>query len=82
MSLYLDIVSPDQLIYQGEVESITLPGKQGTFQVLKDHAPIISALSSGLLLYENTDGSHSLQIDGGVVEVLKNKITVLAESIA
>ncbi|MDH3710861.1 MAG: ATP synthase F1 subunit epsilon [Cyclobacteriaceae bacterium] len=82
MSLHLDIVTPDAHVYQGEVESATFPGSLGTFQVLIDHAPIISALTKGTLVYVNADGTHSLEIDGGVVEVLKNNITVLAESIA
>ncbi len=82
MSLHLDIVTPDAHVYHGEVESATFPGSLGIFQVLKDHAPIISALTKGTLVYVNADGTHSLEIDGGVVEVLKNNITVLAESIA
>ena len=82
MSLHLEIITPDQQVYQGEVESATFPGNLGTFQVLKDHAPIISALTKGPLVYVNDEGTHQLEIDGGVVEVLKNRIIVLAESIA
>lgn len=81
MSLKLEIITPDQKVYQGEVQSATLPGSLGTFQVLLDHAPIISSLGSGPLTYVNAEGTHQLMIDGGVVEVLKNRITVLAEAI-
>jgi len=81
MGLYLEIITPDKTVYQGEVESATLPGTLGIFQVLNNHAPIISSLSKGPVTYVNAEGSHNLEIDGGVVEVLKNKVVVLAESI-
>lgn len=81
MSLQLEIITPDKKVYQGVVQSATLPGTLGTFQVLLDHAPIISSLGKGPLTYVNDQGTHELTIDGGVVEVLKNHITVLAESI-
>ena len=81
MGLYLEIITPDKTIYQGDVESTTLPGTLGTFQVLNNHAPIISSLAKGALTYVNEEGTHNLEIDGGVVEVLKNKVVVLAESV-
>lgn len=81
MALQLEIITPDGSFYNGEVVSVTFPGAIGTFQVLKNHAPIISSLDPGSLSYVNAEGRHAYQIDGGVVEVLNNKITVLAESI-
>ncbi len=81
MGLLLEIITPDGQVYHGEVESATFPGTLGAFQVLQNHAPIISSLDKGLLAYVNDDGTHKYEIDGGVVEVLNNKITVLAESI-
>jgi F-type H+-transporting ATPase subunit epsilon len=81
MSLHLEIITPDGNFYEGAVSSATLPGSLGTFQVLNNHAPIISSLAKGALSYVNEKGSHSFEVDGGVVEVLNNKITVLAESI-
>jgi F-type H+-transporting ATPase subunit epsilon len=81
MGLLLEIITPDGQVYHGEVESATFPGTLGAFQVLQNHAPIISSLEKGLLAYVNDDGTHKYEIDGGVVEVLNNKITVLAESI-
>ena len=68
------------MVFEGEVTSATFPGSQGIFQVLENHAPIISSLAKGALTYVNEAGSHTLQVDGGVVEVLKNRIIVLAES--
>ncbi|GJM28734.1 MAG: hypothetical protein DHS20C17_13690 [Cyclobacteriaceae bacterium] len=81
MALTLEIITPDGSFYHGAVTSATLPGALGAFQVLNNHAPIISALDKGPLSYINDEGNHSFEIDGGVVEVQKNKITVLAESI-
>ncbi len=81
MGLTLEIITPDGSFYNGPVTSATFPGATGTFQVLNNHAPIISALDKGPLSYVNDEGKHSFQIDGGVVEVLKNQITVLVESV-
>ena len=81
MGLLLEIITPDGRVYHGEVASATLPGTVGTFQVLQNHAPIISSLGKGPLAYVNDDGTHKYEIDGGIVEVLNNKITVLAESV-
>ena len=81
MALLLEIITPDGSFYHGEVTSATFPGTMGTFQVLNNHAPIISSLDKGPLAYVDEKGKHLYEIDGGVVEVLNNKITVLAESI-
>ncbi len=81
MGLLLEIITPDGQVYNGEVASATFPGTLGTFQVLQNHAPIISSLQKGSLVYINDEGTHKYEIDAGVVEVLNNKITVLAESV-
>ncbi len=81
MSLQLEIITPDGSFYEGDVSSATLPGSLGAFQVLNNHAAIISSLAKGALSYVDEEGNHAIEIDGGVVEVLNNKITVLAESI-
>ena len=81
MALTLEIITPDGTFYNGSVTSATFQGAMGTFQVLNNHAPIISALDKGALSYVNEEGKHSLEVDGGVVEVLKNKIIVLVESV-
>ncbi|MDX1904741.1 MAG: ATP synthase F1 subunit epsilon [Thermonemataceae bacterium] len=77
--MFLEIISPDKKIFAGEVVSATLPGKKGSFQVLNNHAPIISTLEEGTLRYQTQQGEVSLQVLGGVVEVLQNKIKVLVE---
>jgi F-type H+-transporting ATPase subunit epsilon len=77
----LEIITPDKKVYGGDVESVTFPGSQGQFQILKDHAPIVSTLAKGDLIIEASGKKETLVVDGGVVEVSKNKILVLAEAV-
>lgn len=79
--MYLEIITPDKKVFAGEVESATFPGSKGSFQVLNNHAPLISTLGKGKITYVNKAGTHTQNVDGGVVEVLNNKISVLAEQI-
>lgn len=79
--MLLEIVTPDKNIFNGEVSSATFPGEKGSFQVLHNHAPIISALSNGIVKFQNDKGLNKIQVTGGVVEVNNNKIVVLAESV-
>lgn len=79
----LEILTPDKKIYEGEVTAVTVPGTMGSFQILKDHAPIISTLEDGpVTIKSNKAQDEIFVIKGGVVEVLKNKIIVLAEGVA
>ncbi|MCD0488411.1 ATP synthase F1 subunit epsilon [Pedobacter sp. MC2016-14] len=79
----LEILTPDKKVFEGEVTAVTVPGTMGSFQILKDHASIISTLEDGpVIIKSKADGEETLMIKGGVVEVLKNKIIVLAEGIA
>lgn len=77
----LEILTPDKTVYEGEVNSITVPGVQGSFEVLKDHAPIISTLEDGKVIIRTLKNEETIYIKGGVVEVINNKIIVLAEGI-
>ncbi|MFY0651537.1 MAG: F0F1 ATP synthase subunit epsilon [Cyclobacteriaceae bacterium] len=83
--MFLEIVTPDDKLFEGEVDSATFPGSDGIFQVLNDHAPMISSLGKGELKYVYTEHDHAhskeYNIDGGVVEVLNNKVLVLIESL-
>ena len=79
--MHLEIITPDQKVFEGEVSEATFPGADGSFQVLKNHAAIISALVKGAVSYTTTEGKKSLIVDGGVVEVNDNKIIVLAEKV-
>ena len=79
--MQLEIITPDQKYFEGEVDSATFPGSDGSFQVLNNHAPIISSLGKGELSFKDKNQEFSLNVDGGVVEVLNNKIIVLVEAI-
>ncbi|TKC08160.1 ATP synthase F1 subunit epsilon [Pedobacter polaris] len=78
----LEILTPDKKVFEGEVTAVTVPGTLGSFQILKDHAPIISTLEDGpVIIKGNSNGEEIFNIKGGVVEVLDNKIIVLAEAV-
>jgi len=79
--MILNILTPDKLIYDGTVTAVTVPGIEGSFQILKNHAPIISTLADGNVIIKNNNQEEIIGIKGGVVEVLDNKIIVLAEAI-
>ena len=78
--MQLDILSPDKNIFSGEVHSIRLPGTIGSFGILKNHAPLISTLKEGKIKIVDSAGKEEfVAIKGGVVEVLKNRVIILAE---
>ncbi len=78
----LEIITPDKKIFAGEATAVTFPGIEGQFQVLNAHAPLVSTLGTGSLVIESDGKKQSYTIDGGVVEVLNNKVLVLAEAIS
>lgn len=77
----VDILTPDRQIFSGETTSVTVPGSAGMFQIKKDHAAIISSLANGQVKIVTTEGDKVFDVEGGVVEVLKNKIIILAERV-
>ncbi len=83
--MFLEIFTPDEKVFEGEVESTILPGTNGEFQILNDHAPLVSSLGLGDIRYnyhvDNKAKVTFLRVDGGVAEVLNNKILVLVENI-
>ena len=78
--MHLEILTPDKKVYSGEVTSVNLPGTSGYFEVLVNHAPLISTLDKGQIKI-NGSVEDRIFVDGGVVEVLNNNIIVLAESV-
>ncbi|OKL39369.1 ATP synthase F1 subunit epsilon [Pontibacter flavimaris] len=80
--MYLEIITPDKKVYAGEVEAAQFPGANGSFEVLDMHAPLISTLEKGSIRITTSKGQEFFTVDGGVVEVLNNKIIVLAESVS
>jgi F-type H+-transporting ATPase subunit epsilon len=77
----LEILTPDKKVFEGEATSVTLPGALGFFEILNNHAPIISTLNDGKLTIRDGGKEDIFFIKGGVVEALNNKVTVLAEGI-
>lgn len=78
----IEIITPDKKIYSGEIRSVRVPGRKGSFQVLKDHAPIISTLDAGIVIIADEEGKEmKIEITGGVVEVKKNRIILLADAV-
>ncbi|TGD83070.1 MULTISPECIES: ATP synthase F1 subunit epsilon [Hymenobacter] len=77
--MHLEIITPDRKVFEGEVSSAQFPGTDGLFEVLNNHAPLISALKAGEVVVNGGAGRESFRIEGGVVEVLRNNVIVLAE---
>lgn len=92
--MQLEIVTPEQTLYSGEVESVSVPGISGEFQMLDHHAPIVSLLAEGKVrifgtveldkavkdqFTKGSDGTTDYHIKGGVVEMKNNKAVVLAD---
>lgn len=80
--MHLEILTPEKKIFEGDVSIVTFPGADGSFQVLDNHAPLISLLKEGVVEYKGKDGAKNIAVTGGVVEVLKNKVILLADGIA
>jgi F-type H+-transporting ATPase subunit epsilon len=78
--MYLEIVTPDKSVFSGEINSVQLPGAAGSFEILPNHAPVVSILEKGSIrIKTQEDEDIYYQIDGGVIEMTNNKIIVLAE---
>jgi F-type H+-transporting ATPase subunit epsilon len=80
--MHLEIITPEKKIFEGDVMIVTFPGADGSFQVMNDHAPLVSLLKDGQVIYKSKESTEQVAITGGVVEVLKNKVIVLADGIA
>ncbi len=76
----LEIVTPEAVVYSGEVESVTLPGVKGAFTLLKKHAPLISALGKGKMIIKGKEGKE-FDVTGGFAEINQDVINVCLEDI-
>lgn len=79
--LHVEIYTPEKTVYKGNAQAVQLPGESGLFEILSDHAPLISALSSGHIRLTDADEHTHYKIDGGFVEVLKNHVSILIEGL-
>ncbi|MFQ3332999.1 MAG: F-type H+-transporting ATPase subunit epsilon [Flavobacteriales bacterium] len=78
--MILEIITPEKELFNGEVTSVKFPGTTGGFEVLNNHAPIISTLEKGKIRVITSDNTtENFTINGGVIEMQKNKIIVLAD---
>ena len=79
--MLLNLVTPEKLVFEGEITSVQLPGTDGSFEILNSQAALISSLGKGNVKITTTNGVENYMIDGGVAEVLDNIVIVLAESL-
>ena len=77
--LKLKIISPERIVFDGEVKRVVVPGTLGEFEILENHAPIISSLEPGAVSFFDNGGLHEVQIASGFVEVQKNIVTICVE---
>ena len=81
--IHLEIVTPKQVVFKGDVQNFTAPGVMGPFEVLYNHAPIVAALQAGTLKYTDMNGAvETIAITGGFLELHANQGTLLADGIA
>jgi F-type H+-transporting ATPase subunit epsilon len=81
-TFHLSILTPEQGVYEGEVEYLEAPGSEGGFGVLPHHAPMVTGLARGTLKVRMADGQvRTWPVAGGFFEVSNNKATVLADAI-
>jgi F-type H+-transporting ATPase subunit epsilon len=79
--MHLEIITPEKMLFSGDINIVKLPGTTGSFEIMINHAPLISTLMAGRIKVKDINGVVSyFDISSGVVEVLNNKVKVLAES--
>ncbi|OQY00235.1 MAG: ATP synthase F1 subunit epsilon [Bacteroidetes bacterium 4572_128] len=79
--MFLEIITPDKKIFEGEIKLIQMTGIDGSFEILKNHAPIVSILEKGnIKILDENDKKFFFEIDGGAIEAKNNKIIVLADN--
>lgn len=78
--MIVEIISPDKVLFSGALKAVQLPGIDGSFEILNNHAPLISILSKGnIKMIDEKDKQTVLSVKGGVIEVLKNEVKILVE---
>ena len=78
--MQLEIITAESQLYSGEVTSVKLPGMDGGFEILNNHAPVISTLDKGIIrVIDNNNKTENFEVNGGVIEMQNNKIIVLAD---
>jgi F-type H+-transporting ATPase subunit epsilon len=78
-AFHFDLVSPEKLLFSGEVEQVDVPGAEGDFGVLAGHAPMVATLRPGILTVRGSSGEQKIVVLGGFAEVSAQGLTVLAD---
>ena len=81
-TFHFELVSPERLVFSGEVEQVDVPGAEGDFGVLAEHTPIIATLRPGILTVHSAGGEQKIVVLGGFAEFSANSLTVLADMAA
>ncbi len=79
--MQLDILTPELKVFSGEVDSIQLCGTNGKFEVLNNHTPMITSIIEGTVKIKTSTGKQEFKLKSGIVEVLKNNVSVLTEGV-
>ncbi len=79
--MQLEIITPDKKVFEGEVTSVMVPGSHGRFQMLENHAAIISTLINGTVKVKTASGEERFEVSNGVVEMIDNKVIILVEAV-
>ncbi len=79
--MQLNILTPENNIFSGEAESVQLNGMDGKFEILNNHAPLIASLIEGTVRIKTASGKQEFKLKSGIVEVLKNNVSVLTEGV-
>ncbi|MFT6815055.1 MAG: F-type H+-transporting ATPase subunit epsilon [Sphingobacteriales bacterium] len=79
--MHLEVLTPDRKVFTGEVIGIRVPGSKGSFEVLNNHAAIVSTLDNGPMIIRKEGETLEMVVEGGTIEVLNNNVVVLAESV-
>ena len=78
--MIVEVLTLEEVLFSNEVKSVVLPGKNGRFEILNNHAPIISILNNGIVkIIDNNNEETSIEIGGGSIEMSNNKVTILAK---
>lgn len=78
LDMQLDIITADKTLFSGETEAVTVPGTKGQFQILNNHAALVSSLGKGDIKVKASGKEEVFSVNGGVVEVLNNRVVILA----
>ncbi|MCK9311594.1 MAG: F0F1 ATP synthase subunit epsilon [Bacteroidales bacterium] len=79
--MQLILLSPTKTLFDGEIDSVTIPGTKGLFTVLPHHAPLITTTEKGTITYKTIDGEHNIQVSDGFAEIKNNIVSICIEKL-